>query len=65
MIFTDIITTLQAWGTLLGTGGFGEGESFSSKLKNKGSFPIYFNVLNNFSFMHFVDWKPLKIGNRP
>ena len=37
----------------------------SSKLKNKGCLPIYFYVLNNFSSMHFVDWKPLKVGDRP
>ena len=40
-------------------------KSFSSKLKNKGCFPIYFDVLNNLSYMHFVDWKPVKAGNRP
>ena len=37
----------------------------SSKLKNKESFSIYFDVLNNFSSMHFVDWKPLKVENQP
>ena len=26
---------------------------------------MYFDALNNFSSMHFVDWKPLKVGNRP
>ena len=26
---------------------------------------MYFGVLNNFSSMHVVDWKPLKVGNRP
>ena len=26
---------------------------------------MYFNALNNFSSMYFVDWKPLKVGNRP
>ena len=26
---------------------------------------MYFNALNNFSSMHFVDWKPLKVGNQP
>ena len=29
--------------------------TFSSKLKNKDCFPIYFDVLNNFSSMHSVD----------
>ena len=37
--------------------------SLSSKLTNKGYFPIYFDVLNNFSPMHIVDWKPMKVGN--
>ena len=26
---------------------------------------MYFDVLNDFSFMHFVDWKLLKVGNQP
>ena len=70
MIFTDIITTQQAWGwgagkALLGTGSFGWGESISSKLKNKGCFSTYFDVLHKFSSLHFVDWKPLKVGNWP
>ena len=26
---------------------------------------MYFDALNNFSSMHFVYWKPLKVGNRP
>ena len=24
---------------------------------------MYFDALNNFSSMHFVDWKSLKVGN--
>ena len=25
---------------------------------------MYFDVLNKFSSLHFLDWKPLKVGNR-
>ena len=25
---------------------------------------MHFDALNNFSSMHFVDWKPLKVGNQ-
>ena len=55
-----------SWGgEPIGNQGFLWGESFSSKLKNKGCFSMYFDVLNDFSFMHFVDWKLLKVGNQP
>ena len=40
-------------------------KSFTPKSKNKGCFPTYFDVLKNFSSMPFVDWKLLKVGNRP
>ena len=26
---------------------------------------MYFDALNNFYSMHFVDWKPLKVRNWP
>ena len=37
---------------------------FSLKMKDSFFFLIiYFDVLNNFSSMHFVHWKPLKVKN--